>query len=70
MRKRDIRVIYGAAIWTLYVWITRMWNIWRDTEHDMAFKTVHTVLAVISIGFAVALLQIARRYSRRAPMNA
>jgi hypothetical protein len=61
MRKRDIRVLQAAAIWTVYVWATRMWNIWRDSAHNTSFKVVHTVLAVVSIAFAVAIWGIAAR---------
>jgi hypothetical protein len=60
MSRRDAWIIRAAAIWTLYVWITRIWNIWQD-DHDAAFKIVHTVLAVVSIGFAVAIWRVARR---------
>ena len=49
----------------MYVWITRMWNIWRDTQ-SVGFKLVHTVLAVISVAFAVAALVVVSRVRRRA----
>jgi hypothetical protein len=58
--RRDAWIIRAAAIWTLYVWVTRMWNIWRD-DHGVAFKLVHTVLAVVSIAFAVAIWRVATR---------
>lgn len=50
--------------WTIYVWATRMWNIWRDDARDVPFKAVHTVLAVISLGFAVAALVVVQRNRR------
>jgi hypothetical protein len=55
MSRRAAKVLVAASIWTLYVWTTRMWNILRDDEHDAAFKTVHGVLAVISVAFAIAV---------------
>ena len=59
-------LLLAAAAWTLYVWITRMWNIARDPAHDFGFKAVHGVLAVISIAFAVALGVVGLRMRREA----
>ena len=55
MTRRQALVLRAFAVWTLYVWITRMWNIWRDRapSHGTAFKLVHTVLAVISVFLAI-----------------
>jgi hypothetical protein len=59
-------LLLAAAAWTVYVWVTRMWNIARDTEHDFGFKAVHGVLAIISIAFAIALAVIGFRMRREA----
>ena len=61
-------VLLAAAAWTIYVWVTRMWNILRDHDpaHGVAFKTVHGVLAVISVGFALAIGAIGLRMRREA----
>jgi hypothetical protein len=59
-------VLLAAAAWTLYVWVTRMWNIARDADHSFGFKAVHGVLAVISIAFAVAIGVIGLRMRREA----
>ena len=56
-----LRVFSG---WTIYVWTTRMWNIWRDEARDTPFKVVHSVLAVVSIGRAVAALVVVQRNRR------
>ncbi len=55
--------------WTIYVWVTRMWNIWRDDARDLPFKAVHSMLAVISVGLAVAALVVVQR-NRRTPAPA
>jgi len=55
MSRRAAKVLVAAGIWTLYVWITRMWNILHDNEHGTAFKAVHGVLAVISVAFGIAV---------------
>ena len=65
MSRRDAWIIRAAAIWTFYVWVTRIWNIWGDDERDFAFKAVHTVLAVVSVAFAVAIWRVASRNRRR-----
>ena len=64
MSRRDAWIIKAAAIWTIYVWGTRIWNIWQD-DRTFAFKAVHTVLAVVSVAFAVAIWRVARRNVRR-----
>jgi uncharacterized membrane protein len=59
-------VLLAAAAWTIYVWTTRIWNIVSDPAHDVAFKAVHSVLAVISIAFAIAIGIIGWRMRREA----
>jgi hypothetical protein len=68
MRSTLVRanVLLAASAWTYYVWLTRIWNILRDPAHDTPFKVVHSVLAVVSIGFAVAITVIALRMRREA----
>ncbi len=65
MSRRDAFVLRAFAGWTVYVWVTRMWNIVRDDERDAAFKTVHMVLALVSVAFAVATWTIVSRNRRR-----
>lgn len=67
MNRRDSIILRAFAFWTLYVWITRIWNIWRDEARDTPFKVVHSVLAIVSVAFAVAALAIVRRNRRRVP---
>ncbi len=59
-------VLLAAATWTVYVWVTRMWNIARDPAHDFGFKAVHSALAIVSVAFAVALAVIGLRMRREA----
>jgi hypothetical protein len=59
-------VLLAAAAWTVYVWVTRMWNIARDSDHGFGFKAVHGVLAVISVAFAIAIGVIGLRMRREA----
>jgi TRAP-type C4-dicarboxylate transport system permease small subunit len=66
MNRRDATVLRIFGLWTVYVWATRLWNIWRDDARDVPFKVVHTVLAVISVVLAGMCLQIVRRNRRPA----
>lgn len=66
MSRRDALVLRAFAGWTVYVWVTRMWNIVRDDSRGTAFKAVHMVLAIISVVFAVATWKIAARNRKRA----
>ena len=61
-------VLRGFAVWTVYVWVTRMWNILQDHTkgHGAGFKLVHSVLAVISVAFAVAAWQVVTQIQHRA----
>jgi hypothetical protein len=67
MTRRDALIIRAAAVWTVYVWVTRMWNILHDHQHGhgFGFKAVHGVLALISIAFAVAIWRVADRSRAR-----
>jgi hypothetical protein len=44
-----------------------MWTIWHDHTkgHGLGFKTVHTILAVISVAFAIAAWQVVSTIQRR-----
>ena len=54
-------LLRAFSAWTIYVWTTRIWNIWRDAGRDVPFKVVHSVLAVVSVAFAVAALLVVQR---------
>jgi hypothetical protein len=58
-------VLRAAALWTFYVWATRIWNIVQDPGHSMAFKLVHSALALVSILFAIAILVVTSKNRRR-----
>ncbi len=59
-------VLRAFALWTVYVWGTRIWNIIGDDTQSAAFKAVHSVLAVISVAFAVATWVIVSNVQRKA----
>ena len=59
-------LLLAAAAWTIWVWATRIWNILGDPANDAAFKAVHSLLALVSIAFAVALGVVGLRMRREA----
>jgi hypothetical protein len=63
--RSEALVLRAFCAWTVYVWATRIWNIWGDKARDFPFKAVHTVLAIVSIGFAVLAWRIVSRNRRR-----
>ena len=68
MSRSSKLVLRAFALWTLYVWGTRMWNILQDGDTTTAFKVVHGVIAVISVAFAVATWVIVARTKRADPV--
>jgi hypothetical protein len=64
MSRNQAIVLRAAALWTFYVWITRIWNIVQDSTTSTAFKAVHSILAVVSIAFAIAILVVASKNRR------
>lgn len=60
MTRNQRWVLRAFALWTVWVWGTRIWNIVGDESRDTAFKAVHVVLALVSVAFAVATWTIAR----------
>jgi hypothetical protein len=59
-------LLLAAAAWTIWVWATRIWNIVDDPAHGTAFKAVHSLLALVSIAFGVALGVVGLRMRREA----
>ena len=54
LSRRAAWLLVAAGAWTLYVWITRIF-IMAGQDESAGFKVVHGVLAVISIGFGLAV---------------
>jgi hypothetical protein len=65
MSTGEARVVQAFALWTVYVWGTRIWNVVGDDERGFAFKAVHVTLAVVSVALAVAAWVVVARVRRR-----
>jgi small neutral amino acid transporter SnatA (MarC family) len=59
-------LLLAAAAWTIWVWATRIWNIVGDPANDAAFKLVHSLLALVSVAFGIALAVVGLRMRREA----
>ena len=64
MTRKAAWVLVASAVWTFYVWITRIFNIARGTG-TTSFKVAHYILAVISLIFASAVGTIGMRTLKR-----
>ena len=65
MTKRQSRILIAAAVWTLYVWISRL-VIMSGQHNSFGFNLVHGILAAVSIAFGLAVGKIGWD-ARRAP---
>ena len=65
MTRRQSRILLAAAAWTLYVWISRI-VIMSGQDESVGFKVVHGLLALVSIGFALAIGKIGWDHRRSA----
>ena len=64
MTRNESLVLRAAAVWTVFIWGFRMLNLLGDEARSVGFKAVHLALALVSVGFAVAIWRVATR-SRR-----
>ena len=66
--RKQAWLFVAAAVWTVYVWVTRISVIARD-HHKASFVIVHVGLAVISIAFALAIGRIGVRALRKPQLD-
>ena len=65
MSRLEALVLRAAALWTIFIWATRIKNILEDPTRSTSFKAVHSALAAVSIVFAFAILYVTSRNRRR-----
>ena len=65
MNRREALVLRAFAVWTIYVWGTRIWNVIGDDQRSNGFKAVHALLAIVSVAFAVMALRVVGRVRKR-----
>jgi hypothetical protein len=67
--RRQATLLRAFCVWTVFVWVVFVRNIWGDDTRSTGFKLVHTVLAAVSVAFALAGWIVVRRI-RRVPRAA
>lgn len=60
MSFRSAIFLRAFAVWTLFVWLTRIKNVF-DQDRGAGFIVVHVLLALVSVAFAVGTFAIVRR---------
>ena len=60
MQLRNAVFLRAFAIWTIFVWVTRIKNVF-DQDRGFGFVAVHVALALISVAFAAGTFAIVRR---------
>jgi len=63
--RRDALIVRSAAVWTVFIWVTRIRNILGDDTRSTGFKAVHSALAIVSVAFAAAIWMVASRSRKR-----
>jgi len=58
-------ILRSAAVWTVFIWGTRIRNILGDETRSTGFKAVHSALAVVSVAFAAAIWVVVSRSRKR-----
>ena len=64
MTRRQANLLIAACVWTIYVWISFAVIQSRQHHTSVGFKVVHGVLALISIGFGLAVGRLGWRARR------
>ncbi len=70
MTRNESLLLRAAAAWTVFIWGFRMLNLLGDEARSVGFKVVHLALAMVSVGFAVAVWRVASRNRRGASERA
>jgi len=65
MSRREALLLRVTCLWTFFVWGVFVKNQIGDDTRSTGFKVVHFLLAVVSIGLAVAVWGVTTRSRRR-----
>lgn len=60
MQLRNAWFLRAFAVWTIFVWVTRIKNVF-DQDRGAGFIVVHVILALISVAFAVGTFAVVRK---------
>ena len=60
MQLRNAIFLRAFAVWTLFVWLTRIKNVFEQ-DRGFGFIAVHLALALVSVAFAAGTFAVVRR---------
>ena len=60
MKIRSAVFLRSFAVWTIFVWVTRIKNVF-DQDRGFGFVAVHVGLALVSVAFAAGTFAVVRR---------
>jgi hypothetical protein len=60
MQLRSAIFLRSFAVWTIFVWVTRIKNVF-DQDRGFGFVAVHVGLALVSVAFAAGTFAVVRR---------
>jgi hypothetical protein len=60
MQLRNAIFLRAFAIWTIFVWLTRIKNVF-DQDRGFGFIAVHVALALVSVAFAAGTFAVVRK---------
>ena len=63
MSRRDALLLRSASIWTVFIWVVFVRNLFKNS-HGFGFRAVHLTLAAVSVAFAVGIWRIASRATK------
>jgi hypothetical protein len=61
--RTQANLLRALALWTLWVWGTRIWNVF-DADNSVGFVVVHVALALVSVVLAMVGLVVVSRVRR------
>ena len=65
MNRREALLIRAFCGWTVFVWAVFIKNMIGDDTKDFGFKAVHTLLALVSVAFAVVVWKVVSNVRRK-----
>lgn len=64
MQLRNATFLRAFAVWTIFVWVTRIKNVF-DQDRGAGFVVVHVLLALVSVAFAIGVFAVVRNERAR-----
>ena len=60
------KLLAPLVVWTLFVWTSRLRNVWMDDDLGLSGQVIRTVMAAVFLAFGLATARLLRVQRRRA----